>query len=101
MLLLLLLAWSKPSNGAANPFRQAVLDGSKLLNHTFLYQYPLRDITSDTARSLNTLNLCNGVTIEEATIYELQNYLSKGRLTSEQLTACYIRRIFEVERFIK
>lgn len=74
---------------------------SQLLDHSFLNQYPLQDVTNDPVKSLNTLDLCNGVRVEEATIDELQYYLSNGNLTSIQLTACYIRRVFELERFIK
>lgn len=89
------------SDSARSFFGEVDFHGSQLLNHSFLNQYPLQNITSDPVRSLNTVDLCNGVTIEEATIDELQGYLSDGRLTSIQLTTCYIRRVFELERFSK
>lgn len=73
---------------------------SQLLNHSYLVQYPL-NITINSVKSLNTLNLCNGVIIEEATIDDLQRYLSDGKLTSVQLTTCYIHRVFQVEKYIK
>ncbi|KAL9005882.1 MAG: hypothetical protein Q9188_001344 [Gyalolechia gomerana] len=50
---------------------------SQLLNHSYLVQNPL-NITINSVKSLNTLNLCNGVIIEEATIDDLQRYLSDG-----------------------
>ncbi|KAL9026259.1 MAG: hypothetical protein Q9196_005049, partial [Gyalolechia fulgens] len=49
--------------------------GSQLLNHSYLVQYPL-SITTASVESLNTLDLCNGVVIEEASIDDLQRYMS-------------------------
>lgn len=36
---------------------------------------------------------CNGVSIEDATIDELQRWMTLGKLTSEQLVECYLARI--------
>ncbi|KAL8767687.1 MAG: hypothetical protein Q9209_005867 [Squamulea sp. 1 TL-2023] len=74
--------------------------GLQLLDHEFLIRYPLENVTVNAAEKLNTLDLCNDVVIEEATIDQLQNYMSEGKLTSVQLTACYINRVFQVEGFI-
>ncbi|KAL8705192.1 MAG: hypothetical protein Q9201_001692 [Fulgogasparrea decipioides] len=43
---------------------------------------------------------CNGVRIEEATIDELQRHMDNGTLTSVQLVACYLQRLFQVEEYI-
>ena len=74
---------------------------SQLLNHSYLSLFPRENAAALSVGSLNTLDLCNGVVIEEATIDDLQLYLSDGRLTSVQLTTCYIQRVFQVERYIK
>ncbi|KAL8940440.1 MAG: hypothetical protein Q9216_002810, partial [Gyalolechia sp. 2 TL-2023] len=71
----------------------------QFLNHSYLVQFP-SDTTAASAASLNTLDLCNGVVIEEATIDDLQGHMSDGKLTSVQLTICYIYRVFQVERYI-
>ncbi|KAL8947504.1 MAG: hypothetical protein Q9222_006223 [Ikaeria aurantiellina] len=76
------------------------IPSSRLLDHDFLYRYPLQNATANEANSLNVLALCNGVVIEEATIDQLQQYLSDGNLTSVQLTTCYMQRVFQVERYI-
>src|SRR5437588_10919024 len=36
---------------------------------------------------------CRGIDIEELSISELQNYLSKAAFTSRDLTQCYLKRI--------
>ncbi|KAL8788974.1 MAG: hypothetical protein Q9213_001383 [Squamulea squamosa] len=70
------------------------------LDENRVIRYPLENITVNAAKTLNALDLCNGVVIEEATIDQLQNFMSDGKLTSVQLTACYIYWVFHVERFI-
>ena len=75
--------------------------GSPLLSHDFLFRYPLDNVTVNVVETLNTLNLCNGVVIEEATIDQLQGFMADGKLSSVQLTICCINRVFQVERFIK
>ncbi|KAL8672638.1 MAG: hypothetical protein Q9168_002914 [Polycauliona sp. 1 TL-2023] len=83
-------------------FNIGQVQGSQLLDHDFLYRYPLNNVTAsaNAIESLNTVDLCNGVVIEEATIDELQGYMTAGNLSSVQLTACYMNRVFQVERFI-
>ncbi|KAL8808966.1 MAG: hypothetical protein Q9200_003855 [Gallowayella weberi] len=73
---------------------------SMLLDHNYLSRYPLQNISINSVTSLNTLDLCNGLVIEEATIDQLQKYMGDGKLTSVQLTACYMQRVFQVERYI-
>ncbi|KAK4631332.1 Putative amidase [Fulvia fulva] len=43
---------------------------------------------------------CHGVVIEEASIDELQEYLSHGNLTSQQLAMCYLQRIWQTDDYI-
>lgn len=77
------------------------LRGSQLLDHDFLYRCPLENITSNAVSTLNTLDLCNGVVIEEATIDQLQEYMTQRKISSMQLTTCYMNRVFQVEKYIK
>ncbi|KAI4231323.1 MAG: hypothetical protein L6R40_007768 [Gallowayella cf. fulva] len=62
--------------------------------------YPVESVTVDVVQTLNTLDRCNGLVVEEATIDQFQDYMSSGRLTSVQLTACYRNRIVEVDPYI-
>jgi amidase len=43
---------------------------------------------------------CQGVTLEEATIDQLQGYLSDGTLTSVKLLSCYLDRVQQVDKYI-
>lgn len=91
--------WPLPSSNTNVLFDVVNLHASQLLNHSYLAQFPL-NFTTASVKSLNTLNLCNGVIIEEATIDNLQRYMSEGKLTSVQLTTCYMYRVLQVERYI-
>ncbi|KAK6198684.1 Glutamyl-tRNA amidotransferase subunit A (Glu-ADT subunit A) [Scheffersomyces amazonensis] len=44
--------------------------------------------------------LCKGITLEEATIDQLQDYLSRGILTSVDLLQCYLDRYFQINDFV-
>ena len=44
---------------------------------------------------------CNGITLEEATIDQLQDAMSSGKLTTGQLAMCYITRISQTDGYIK
>lgn len=43
---------------------------------------------------------CNGITLEEATIDQLQNYMAAGNLTSVQIALCYVQRIWQTNFYI-
>lgn len=47
----------------------------------------------DTSDSPFPMPLCNGIKIEDATISELQRWMSLGSLTSQDLVKCYTERI--------
>ncbi len=93
--------WATLAQSATGTSRVSSDPGSPLLSHDFLFRYPLDNLTVNAVETLNTLNLCNGVVIEEATIDQLQAFMAHGKLTSVQLTICCINRVFQVERFIK
>ncbi|CAI6332143.1 unnamed protein product [Periconia digitata] len=44
---------------------------------------------------------CQGLDIEDAPIAKLQGYMTEGRLTSHDLTACYIKRIAETNEHLR
>ena len=44
---------------------------------------------------------CHGLTLEEATIDEMQGWMSSGLLTSRQLTKCYLGRILQLNEYVK
>jgi amidase len=68
------------------------------LQDPFPYYFPPQDAVE--SHSLFPMPTCKGVTVEEATIDQLQSYMSNGTLTSAQLLNCYLRRAFQVEGYI-
>lgn len=49
--------------------------------------------SEEVAISQFIMPLCNGIDIEDATIDDLQHFMTMGKLTSEQLVECYMARI--------
>ena len=47
------------------------------------------------------MSLCNGMTLEEATIDQLQDYMIRNLLTSTQIALCYLERIWQTDEYIK
>ncbi|MCJ1464114.1 hypothetical protein MMC07_002727 [Pseudocyphellaria aurata] len=44
---------------------------------------------------------CNGVTLEEATIDQLQDAMNTGQLTTQQIVLCYMQRIYQTDMYLK
>lgn len=44
---------------------------------------------------------CQNLTIEDATIDQLQGWMSCGKLTSVQFALCYLQRIYQTDDYIK
>ncbi|KIY46656.1 amidase signature enzyme [Fistulina hepatica ATCC 64428] len=53
------------------------------------------------AETLFPMPKCQGLDLEEATVSQLQDWMSRGLLNSKQLVACYVRRIDQVDSMIK
>ncbi|KAL8749916.1 MAG: hypothetical protein Q9199_007401, partial [Rusavskia elegans] len=96
----LCFSWAALAGSENTTFRVDGIRASQLLDHDFLSQYPVDNVTINAIETLNTVALCNGIVIEEATIDQLQGYMAEGKLSSVQLTACCMDRVFQVERYI-
>lgn len=64
----------------------------------FLYYFPSEDAVGSS--TLFPMPTCQGITLEEATIDQLQGYMSDGTLTSSALLKCYLRRVRQVDEYI-
>ncbi|KAF6005919.1 hypothetical protein HII13_005377 [Brettanomyces bruxellensis] len=64
---------------------------------SYLFSFP------NTAQNDNMFPMeqCKGVTLEEATIDQLQEYMSKGILTSVDLVTCYTQRYLQLNSYTK
>jgi amidase len=74
-----------------------VLSIDPLLN-PFPYYFPSGDAVGSS--TLFPMPTCQGITLEEATIDQLQGYMSDGTLTSSALLKCYLRRVRQVDEYI-
>ena len=74
------------------------LVSSQILHQPFPYSFPQENAPPS---QLFAMPLCNGVTLEEATIDQLQSYMSAGSLTSVQLVTCYLQRASQTGEYIK
>lgn len=72
---------------------------AQTLQHPFPYAFPDEDAAGTPA--LFPMPECGqNVTIEEATIDQLQHHLSNGDITSQQLAMCYLTRIYQTNDYI-
>lgn len=71
----------------------------QILSSPFPYEFP--DEHNAGSSSLFPMSSCNGVTLEEATIDQLQDYMKSGRVTSVQLVDCYVQKYYKVNGYIK
>ena len=69
-----------------------------ILNSPFPYDVP--DQNAADSSGLFPMPLCHGITLEEATIDQLQQHLGQGKVTSQQLAICYLQRIWQTNDYI-
>lgn len=85
---------------------QTVSDGSnnlvglaaiQTLEAPFPYEFPKEENQMD----LFPMPKCNGVTLEEATIDQLQDAMDTGLLTTSQIVLCYMQRIYQTDLYLE
>lgn len=92
-LLLACAGAARVSDSVKRQVSEAVVS-AQILNDT-TYEFPQTE-----SAELFPMPLCKGVTLEEATIDQLQDYMSKGVLTSQVLVLCYLQRYWQVNDFV-
>ncbi|KAI8932609.1 hypothetical protein NX059_010108 [Plenodomus lindquistii] len=96
--LLLLITISAASTcGSQETSSSSVLNVDSL-QQPYPYYFPPQDAIG--TPDLFPMLKCGSVTLEEATIDELQGYLSDGTLTSVGLLKCYLKRARQVDDYI-
>lgn len=55
---------------------------------------------NSTGDGLFPMPLCNGIKIEDATIEELQRWMTLGQLSSQDLVSCYVARIEQTNPYV-
>ena len=69
-----------------------------MLSSPFPYDFP---VIGESFAELFPMLQCNGVTMEEATINQLQDAMGKRQLTSVQLAMCYLEIIRQTDEYVK
>ena len=73
------------------------LGAQQVLTSPFPYNFPDYDAAPT---ALFPMPPCNGITLEEATINQLQDAMSSGMLTSVQILDCYMTRVTQTNTYI-
>lgn len=81
----------------AQPVEDHLL-GIQTLSNPSVYDFP---VLGTNGSSLFPMRPCRGIQLEEASIDDLQEYQSSGKLTSVQLLHCYLERIFQTHSYLK
>lgn len=68
------------------------------LQQPYPYYFPRQEYEGTPA--LFPMPACNGITLEEATVDQLQGYMGAGVLTSADLLKCYLKRVRQVDEYI-
>lgn len=71
---------------------------SETLDSPFPYDFP---VLGQNPAELFPMPHCNGFTLEEATIDQLQDAMRKGNLTSVHIAICYLQRIWQTREYVK
>jgi amidase len=74
---------------------------SQVLSSPSEYDFPILQYNSAADSGRFPMPLCNGITLEEATIDQLQDYMTNGNLTSVQIAICYMQRIWQTDEYTK
>jgi amidase len=71
---------------------------AQVLQNPFPYDFPNMDAAPI---ALFPMPSCHGITLEEATIEQLQDAMSHGKLTSVQILNCYLARVSQTNSYCK
>jgi amidase len=91
----------KPSNYNASQYNASQVVESQTLESPYPYEFPVLQNGSLEDSGQFPMPWCHGFKLEEATIYQLQQELSSGRLSSVQLALCYLQRIYQTDGYIR
>jgi amidase len=93
----MLVLWARLSVASYDDNPTCVLDVDPLRD-PFPYEFPSQNATQRSG--LFPMPKCQNITLEEATIDQLQSYMSSGLLTSLELLQCYLTRIKQVDEYV-
>ncbi|PVH85143.1 amidase signature enzyme [Cadophora sp. DSE1049] len=74
---------------------------TQILDSPYPYEFPVLQDGANANSGQFPMPNCNGFTLEEATIDQMQEALSKGTMTSVQIVMCYMQRIWQTDEYIR
>jgi amidase len=74
---------------------------SQVLSSPSKYDFPILQSNSSKDSGQFPMPQCHGITLEEATIDQLQDYMVNGNITSVQIAMCYMQRILQTDEYTK
>jgi amidase len=74
---------------------------AQILGSPYPYEFPVLENGPLADSGQFPMPACHNFTLEEATIDQLQEALSKGTLTSVKLAQCYLQRIYQTDSYIR
>jgi amidase len=83
------------------PYNATQTVDSQTFNSPYPYEFPLLQNGSRGDSGQFPMPKCYGFQLEEATIDQVQHTMSKGMLTSVQIVSCYLKRIQQVDEYIR
>lgn len=99
MLCLTFIAIIVPTFAKESPLQNgSAVANLQVLGNPFSFDFPDERQPSD---KLFPMQLCEGLKLEEATIDQLQHWMTSGKLTTQQLVACYVQRITQTDRYVR
>jgi amidase len=102
LLIYVIYALLSLSSARKNYTGNATLDiESQILNFPYPYEFPQLQDGSNVDNGLFPMPLCRGFKLEEASIDQLQQAMSNGTLTSVQIVLCYLKRIYQIDEYIR
>ena len=93
----LVVSLSKPAN-AAEDHNSTDLAMSQILQVPFPYDFPDQN---ESGAKLFPMGQCHGLRLEEATIDQLQQWMSSQELTARELADCYFQRVLQTDGYIR
>ncbi|KAF9890131.1 hypothetical protein FE257_006292 [Aspergillus nanangensis] len=85
---------------AINPNPDPLVEAQTILTPT-ICDFPSLEVEANNGSQLFPMPPCRGVNLEEASIDEIQHYLSAGAFTSVDLVDCYRNRIFQTQEYLR
>lgn len=76
-------------------------NSKQTLENPYPYEFPSVKDEVTAERTLFPMALCQGFMLEEATIDQMQQRMSNGTWTAEQIALCYLRRLYQTDEYLK